>query len=332
MRSPVSAPSSPLGDKTRVTTFTLRPAAPFRLDLTVWALRRRPANTVDCWDGAAYRRVLFAGGAPIDVVVHQSGPPEAPSLEVDAVGIVGRSAQAAVAATVEGMLGLGMDLAGFYTMAETDALLGPLAGRFRGMHPPRLASLFEALVNAVSCQQLSLSVGIVLLNRLTATYGRPGADGAVRAFPQPDDLAGATPEELRKLGYSHRKGEVLVNLARRVGGGTLRLDDLAHLDDATAISRLCELDGIGRWSAEYVLLRGLGRLQVFPGDDVGARNKLSRWLSQPEPLDYRGVAGVVERWQPYAGLVYLHLLLDSLAVAGWASEEPPPLADGRHRR
>lgn len=312
-----------------MTTFILQPPSPFRLDLTVWALRRRPANAVDCWEGDTYRRALIVDGASVDVAVSQSGPPGAPSLRVDAVGITGPSVRVAVAATLERILGLSVDLGGFYTMAEVDALLGPLAGRFRGMRPPRLASLFEALVNAVSCQQLSLSVGIVLLNRLTEAYGRPGPDGRMRAFPQPDDLAGVAPEELRKLGYSHRKGEVLVDLARRAADGTLCLDDLADVDDATAVSRLCALHGIGRWSAEYVLLRGFGRLHVFPGDDVGARNKLTRWLSEPEPLDYSGVARVVDRWQPYAGLVYLHLLLDSLAAAGWVTEDPALLADNK---
>jgi DNA-3-methyladenine glycosylase II len=75
------------------------------------------------------------------------------------------------------------------------------------------------------------------------------------------------------------------------------------------VARLCTLRGVGRWTAEYVLLRGLGRLHVFPGDDVGARNNLQRWLGILEPLDYDGVQRVLARWQPFQGLVYLHLLL-----------------------
>jgi DNA-3-methyladenine glycosylase II len=78
---------------------------------------------------------------------------------------------------------------------------------------------------------------------------------------------------------------------------------------------LTSLSGIGRWSAEYVLLRGLGRLHVFPGDDVGARNNLARWLGLESPLDYGAVRRAVSRWQPYAGMVYFHLLLDRLAAA-----------------
>jgi DNA-3-methyladenine glycosylase II len=75
------------------------------------------------------------------------------------------------------------------------------------------------------------------------------------------------------------------------------------------VARLQTLRGVGRWTAEYVLLRGLGRLHVFPGDDIGARNNLQRWLGILEPLDYDGVQRVLARWQPFQGLVYLHLLL-----------------------
>ena len=81
------------------------------------------------------------------------------------------------------------------------------------------------------------------------------------------------------------------------------------------MNQLIELRGIGRWSAEYVLLRGLGRLDVYPGDDVGARNNLKRWLNLRKPLDYEGVRRITKRWQPYVGLVYFHMLLDRLAAS-----------------
>jgi DNA-3-methyladenine glycosylase II len=83
------------------------------------------------------------------------------------------------------------------------------------------------------------------------------------------------------------------------------------------LARLLELEGVGRWTAEYVLLRGLGRLHVFPGDDVGARNMLRRWLHRVKPFDYAGVRRTLGRWKPYAGLIYFHLLLHGLAEAGY---------------
>ena len=92
--------------------------------------------------------------------------------------------------------------------------------------------------------------------------------------------------------------------------------DLDALDDAIIVQRLCQLRGVGRWTAEYVLLRGLGRLEVFPGDDVGARNNLRRWLGLPDSLDYASVHEAVAPWQSYAGLLDLHLLVDRLVAAG----------------
>ena len=76
---------------------------------------------------------------------------------------------------------------------------------------------------------------------------------------------------------------------------------MAALPDDEAIDHLCELRGVGRWTAEYVLLRGLGRTHIFPGDDVGARNNLQRWLQLTNPLDYEAVRRALARWHRMAG-------------------------------
>ena len=315
-----TVPARPAG------AFSLYPTPPYRLDLTVWALRRRPDNSVDRWAGNdTYRRVISTADGTIDVATRDVGSPESPELRVTFNGPSARQAstRAYVTDALTRSLGPAVDLSDFYALAETDSLLSPLAGRFRGLHPPRFLSPVEAIAAAVSCQQLSLTVGIRLLNRLTATYGRAGPSGA-HAFPEASDLAATSAGELRKLGYSTRKGQVLVALARQIDGGTLDLDSLCQEDDATLSARLCTLDGIGRWSAEYIMLRGFGRLNIFPGDDVGARNKLGRWLSISQPLDYAAVGSLVRRWEPYAGHVYFHLLLDSLARSGWLTTPAPP--------
>jgi DNA-3-methyladenine glycosylase II len=108
----------------------------------------------------------------------------------------------------------------------------------------------------------------------------------------------------------------MIELARSITEGRLDLEGLADIPDGEAVKRLCDLRGVGRWTAEYVLLRGLGRTHVFPGDDVGARNNLQRWLRLAKPLDYQGVRRVLSRWDDHAGLVYFHMLLDRLAEAG----------------
>jgi DNA-3-methyladenine glycosylase II len=300
-------------------SLVLRPRAPFRLDLTVWALRRRALNEVDAWDGSTYRRVLVLDDTPVAVAVTQEGGAEAPELKFTLNGArKRRSAPPDACAVLGRMLSLELDIDPFYSLAAGDPVLAPLAERFRGLRPPRFASVFECLVNAVALQQLSLAVGLTLLNRLSRTYGAWSsvAGNRVYAFPEPAELAAAQPSSIRTLGFSLRKATTIVALADAANEGLLDLESLATLDDEHVVETLTQIAGIGRWSAEYALLRGLGRLHVFPGDDVGARKNLAHSLGLAEPLDYDGVQRAVGGWRPYAGLVYFHLLLDRLAASG----------------
>ncbi|MGH8573114.1 MAG: DNA-3-methyladenine glycosylase family protein, partial [Gammaproteobacteria bacterium] len=220
------------------------------------------------------------------------------------------------------LLGLTVDLAPFAAMAATDPLLRPLAARLRGLKPARFPSVFEALVNAGACQQLSLTVGIHLLNRLVADQGEAACDDpdGPRAFPKPEQIAALRPDDLKRHGFSASKARTIIETAQAVLADELDLEGLQWLEDAAAIERLTSLRGIGRWSAEYVLLRGLGRLNVFPGDDIGAHNKLRHLFGISTSLDYETVHHLVGRWHPFAGIVYFHLLLDSLSRTGLVAQ------------
>src|SRR5450759_5017322 len=118
------------------------------------------------------------------------------------------------------------------------------------------------------------------------------------------------------MGFSYQKARYLTGLARAITGKQFNLEEIEMLDDKKAVNRLCSLKGVGRWTAEYFLLRGLGRTHIFPGDDVGARNHLQCWLGLSEPMDYNEVHKVLMRWDGYGGLIYFHLLLKSLTEKG----------------
>jgi DNA-3-methyladenine glycosylase II len=302
-------------------TFSIAPLPPFRLDLTVWALRRRPDNNTDRWDGRTYRRALTLETGTVELAAVQVGSAAVPRLTVTVTGAqLDKQTKEAAGAALARLLGLQLDLSPFYRLAASDPSLHTLAARFRGLKPPRFPTLFECLVNAIACQQLTLTVGIRLLNRLTEAHGTAPAAGTTRAFPLPTQLADLSPEALRPLGFSAAKSRSVVELAAGISSGMFDAAAIETLDDDAAVTALLRLRGVGRWTAEYALLRGLGRLHVFPGDDVGARNNLARWLNRREPLDYAGVKAATRKWQPFAGLVYFHLLLANLAEHGILSE------------
>jgi DNA-3-methyladenine glycosylase II len=291
----------------------LRPRAPFRLDLTAWALRRREQNLIDSWDGRTYRRALVFERRPVVVEVTQAGGPDAPRLDVTIIGAhLAPSTDSIVADALARLLGLEVDLSGFYARAARDSALGALAGRYRGLKPPRFPTLFECLLNAVACQQLSLAAGLSVLSRLAAAAALPA--GALHPFPAPRDVLRLSAGELRVLGFSGRKAHTILELAHAAAGRELDLDRFEPLDDEEVVGTLVRWPGIGRWSAEYALLRGLGRLHVFPSADVGAVNGLRRFLAESGLDD--DPAQALTRWRRDAGVLYFHLLLRGLEEHG----------------
>jgi DNA-3-methyladenine glycosylase II len=287
-------------------------------------LRRRSDNIWDRWDGQTYRRVLVLRGEPTEIAVSQSGSPAKPKLNVTATGRrMAPELKSTLSETLRRMLGLQVDLREFYRLAMNQTRLKHLAQKFRGLKPTRYPTVFETLVNAITCQQFTLTSGIRMLNRLVTDYGvaLQGQQNLAHAFPRPEDLAGLAMEPLRNLGFSQQKACALIELARMVTERRLNLENLASLDDAAALESLNQLRGVGRWTGEYVLLRGLGRVNIFPGDDVGVRNKLQRWLNLGKPLNYEGVGRILARWKPYGGLIYFHLLLNSLAEEGYVHNQ-----------
>jgi DNA-3-methyladenine glycosylase II len=150
----------------------------------------------------------------------------------------------------------------FYDLVADDPNLGPLARRFCGLKPPRFSSLFEAVVNGIACQQVTLTQGIRALNRLAESYGLPFADGGEpsHAFPRAEGLAGLDIEQIRAIGITRQKSRAIIELAEALSSGSLDLEALRQADDQEGLTQLLSLRGVGRWTAEYVMLRGLDRL------------------------------------------------------------------------
>ncbi len=305
-------------------SFKLNPIVPFRLDLTAWALRRRLNNIVDRWVDESWRRVLVIRGIPVETTVTQTFDKGNIFLKVDLAGLrLDSQIENDAAEAVEKCLSIKADLSKFYQFASKDEKLNSLADRFCGLKPPRFPTVFEAFVNGVACQEISLNLGIILLNRLVSTYGKSilWKDTVSYAFPRPEDLSKLKAEDFRKLGFSHQKGRAIIELAQAIVAGQVNLEQIKVLNDDEALEQLFRLRGIGPWTADYILLRGLGRLNVFPADDVGGHRNLQRWLKPPRKLSYEETLKIVAQWKPYGGLIYFHLLLNRLTEEDYLHEK-----------
>jgi DNA-3-methyladenine glycosylase II len=270
--------------------------APYRLDLTVAVLRRLSTNSVDRCDARGrYVRAFTAAGGPAFVAVSQPGAHE-------------------ILALVQRMLGVDRDLSGFYTAARKVTWLFPLVQRSRGVKPPRYPTLWEACVNAIVFQQVSIHAAGAILRRTIEVVAPPIEREGERlfAFPSPESFLAADDALLRGAGLSTGKVATLRRVAATLLSGDL---DEAMLEERTtpeASELLCSIKGIGPWTAAVILLRGLGRLDLFPQNDSGAARSLA--LAAPGvTVDLDAALATLGPWR---GLLYYHLLIARLEARG----------------
>jgi len=297
-----------LGREGRAVLTRVAVRAPFRLDLTVNVLRRLSTNVVDRFDGTTYRRLIGDAHAPALLSITQSGPAEL-AVEIEASG-----AQFDAEVLVERMLGGAVDLAPFYRAAAKVAWLAPLVAGARGVKPPRYPTVWEACVNAIVFQQVSIHAAAAILRRVIERYAEPFGIGGNRlyAFPGPHALLAADAEELRGLGLSIHKVVSLRAVARAILDGAIDEAALDLLPTPELTAALVVHRGIGPWTAAIVALRGFGRLDLFPMNDSGVAKSV-RDLSGRTDVD---VEALLARLGAQRGMLYYHLLLGRLAARG----------------
>ncbi len=239
------------------------------------ALEYSSRSLVYALDG---RRLLRAWGSPARPWV-LAVEPDGGRWRVDAWGAGPRAAREAART----WFSLADPLEEFYRATRNEPVLRGTDRSFRGLRLPRDANLYESLLHAIVGQQLSVAAANAIRQRLLARLGRPlRADGLeVPCVPSPARVARAGPSGLRSLGMSAAKSRALVAVAGRAMDGRPAADALRRIPLPAARESLEALPGVGRWTAENVLLRGAGRRDVFVGGDLAVRVALDRFRAVP---------------------------------------------------
>lgn len=215
------------------------------------------------------------------------------------------------------MLDVERDLAPLWALVADQPELASLAPRLAGMKPPRFVSLWEAFCQIVPFQLVSLSAAIATLNRFVEALGSKMAyeERDYRGLPSPAAVLAAEYTTLRACGLSEAKARTLRELAERAQAGALEAADYESLTDAEAIARLTRIPGIGPWSAQVALLRGMGRLTVFPAGDSGATRGLREVFAERENPD-AAAKELLARMGDWRGYLYFLLLGRRLLASG----------------
>jgi 3-methyladenine DNA glycosylase/8-oxoguanine DNA glycosylase len=228
----------------------LRFPEPYDFEVSTERFRAFGPDLANLWvDGALLRAI---GGREVRIAAAPGG------VEVEPLDAETRP-------VVEKLLGLEFELDPFYAWAQKQPVLDELVPRLAGFRPPLAPDPFESLVTSITAQQVSLFSAFAIRNRLIERFGERA--GRAHAFPARERIAAAEEAELVALGFSRRKAEYVVGLARH----ELDLDALAALGDDEVRARLTELRGLGAWTAEWFLARHLARPRAWPAGDLALR-------------------------------------------------------------
>jgi 3-methyladenine DNA glycosylase/8-oxoguanine DNA glycosylase len=258
---------------------------PFSLELTTARYRAFGLDRATVWeDGTLYRAV---GGRELRISAADGGV-EVDPLDVETEPVVRK------------LLGFDFDLVAFSAWAAGEELLGPLVVRFAGYRPTLAPDPFEMLVGAITAQQVSLFAAVAIRNRLVERFGV--RVGRVWAFPTRDRLAAVSEDELTSLGFSRRKAEYTIALAR----SDLDLAALTLLPDDEVKARLTALRGLGEWTADWFLARYLARPRAWPAGDLALRTAVRALYGD---VDVRATGA---RFDPFQNLTAHYLLAQYL--------------------
>lgn len=200
-----------------------------------------------------------------------------------------------------------------YTAMSSDPHMAPLLERFGPLRIVRTPDVFEALLVTVIGQQVSVQAAQSIRRRLIRNIGTrvvtgiaPGGENCY-LYPTPQQLIAAGESALRGQGVSRQKSAYLLEIADRAAAGELDRVAFAVLSDEDAIERLCEIKGVGRWTAEIALMRGLGRPDVFAAGDLGLQAAVQELWGMRERPSEKTLRGIAERWKGWRSYAAFYL-------------------------
>ena len=206
------------------------------------------------------------------------------------------------------MVGADFELEPFYAWARGDEVLRELVPRLAGLRPPLAPDPYETLVSAITAQQVSLFAAFAIRNRMVERFGVRGVHAY--EFPTRERMTQASEEQLTELGFSRRKAEYVLGVAR----ADVDLEALRTLSDDEVKATLTALRGLGEWTADWFLARHLARQRAWPAGDLGLVKAVSAFYFGGRKLSIAEVREAGERFDPFQNLT-AHYLLTGYRVA-----------------
>lgn len=186
---------------------------------------------------------------------------------------------------------------------QTD--LAPLFKKHQGTPVVRDFHLYDCLMKTIIHQQLNMKFAYTLTSRFVERFGEQ-KDG-VWFYPTPEKVARLQYDDLRKLQFSQRKAEYVIDTSRLIADNEINLDELSEKTDEEVIQEITKIRGIGVWTAENWLLFGVGRDDFLPAADIGIQNALKIFMNRDKKPQKEEIYEMSKDWSPYRSYASLVL-------------------------
>lgn len=268
-------------------------------------------------ENGKYWQLLRAKEHLILVTAESSGKVDTPELSVALKSDkkITPEDREAIERTIIKIFNLKLDLKPFYQEISSDKVLSEVVRSLYGLKNPTTPTLFEALVDSIVEQQISLKAAHSIENRLIKSFGPSIEINGMQyyAYPGPEDLAFLELSKLRECGLSFRKAEYIRDISSNLINGDLDLESLSNWEETSKmVEELIKIRGVGRWTAELALLRGLGRLDAMPADDIGLRRVISRYYCKGKRINATEARNIARGWGRWPGLAAYYLIVADL--------------------
>jgi DNA-3-methyladenine glycosylase II len=287
--------------------FSIQPQAPFDFDLTASIYSRFPVQCVDLYGDGLYERVLRIKNKNYLIRVNSEGSFEKPKILVEVTPDL--KDKVLLKNKIKWLFSLDDNLEGFYQIAKKDKKFFAIIKSFYGLRVPKTPTVFEALIIAITEQQVAMTAALAMRRRLVERFGQSLKIGKKKyfAFPTPVVLAKAKPGEIRKLGLSLKKAEYIIEVAKKVVDEEIDLEAMKNWPMEKILATLTEIRGIGPWTVEYMMCRGMGRYEAMPADDLGLRSGLTQHLGQKERVSAEEARRFLDYFGQFKGYAAFYL-------------------------
>ncbi|MFG0335317.1 MAG: DNA-3-methyladenine glycosylase family protein [Maioricimonas sp. JB049] len=179
-------------------------------------------------------------------------------------------------------------------LKTADPVIGSVIDAVGPFRLKRQRARFRSLVRAIIAQQISTSAARTITARLTSAL-KPGQLTA-------DAVAAMSFDELRSCGLSPQKAGYIHDLAAHVADGAVPLSRMGRWPDERIIECLTQVRGVGVWTAQMFLIFSMGRLDVFPPDDLGIRSAIRNLYGLADLPDRATSLQIAEPWRPFSSV------------------------------